>query len=134
LLRRAHRQFMPKAMNVIIVCSTHIGDQADLESALLGSHIERWDAYPPQGRRVAHGRAEDGFWSGRRHEMSSIVAWFRLGADDARFRPRVWYREKGGAPAEAMDVVRDLLEGEVEGRPDAPDGGRDHPGGEPRDV
>ena len=109
LLRRAHRQFMPKATNVIIVCSTHLSDRADLESALLGSHIERWDAYPPQGRRVAHGRAEDGFWSGRRYEMSSVVAWFRLGADDARFQPHVWRREDGAIADETLGVIDDLL-------------------------
>lgn len=81
LLRRAHRQFMPRAENVILVCSSHAEDVKDFESALLGSHVERWDAFPPQGRRVAHGRASDGFWSGSRFPESRAAGWFRLAPD-----------------------------------------------------
>lgn len=83
LLRRAHRQFMPRATNVMLIGSSHADDVKDFESALLGSHVERWDAFPPQGRRIAHGRAGDGFWHGRRHSDSEAAGWFLLAPDAA---------------------------------------------------
>src|SRR5690349_13959436 len=52
LMDRAHEQFMPRNANVILICSGHVDDEEDFETALLGSHIERWDAFPPRGRRI----------------------------------------------------------------------------------
>ena len=76
LLNRAYQQFMPKAMNVILMCSRDPADVGDFQTALLGSHVERWDAVPPRGRRIAHGRAEDGFWYGGRFAESVVAGWF----------------------------------------------------------
>ncbi len=93
LLRRAYKQFMPKATNVILVCSTNVEDADDFENALLGSHIERWDTFPPRGRRVAHGRAEDGFWHDNSNELSQYAGWFRFTLDDPTLHPRLWMRD-----------------------------------------
>ena len=91
LLRRAHEQFMPGGENVILVCADGASEH-DLDTVLLGTPVERWDRLPPRGERVAHGRAEDGFWSGRHHERSRIVGRFDL-ADDGRLVPgRLWVR------------------------------------------
>lgn len=99
LMGRAYRQFMPRATNVVLLCSAHARDVADCEVALLGSHIERWDAHPPRGRRIAHGRAGDGFWHDQRHQESAIAGWFHFAPDRDGFACRTWYRE--GWPLEA---------------------------------
>lgn len=109
LMHRAHQQFMPKAVNVILICSGHDDDVVDFESALLGSHIERWDAFPPRGRRVAHGRALDGFWADKRFGDSGFACWFRLDAGAAEIQPRLWTRNTA-ADNQAIDsLLKSLL-------------------------
>ncbi len=76
LLDRAYSQFMPRALNVILIGTSHREERVDMENALLGDHIERWDTHPPKGRRIAHGRASDGFWQGRRCPDSQAALWF----------------------------------------------------------
>lgn len=76
LLRRAYRQFMPRALNVTLLCSSHRDDRDDFDNALFGAHVERWDAFPPKGRRVAHGRAGDGLWHGKRYGECRAAGWF----------------------------------------------------------
>lgn len=109
LLRKAYSQFMPGAANVICVASDSSSALEAVETALLGTVIERWDRFPPRGHRVAHGRADDGFWSRGQFEMSMIVAWFPL---DGRERPRVWTRDPGDgrAPGAVERVVRRVLD------------------------
>jgi hypothetical protein len=97
-LKRAYQQFMPKAWNVILICSSHLNEEDDFISALLGSHVERWDAFPPHGRRIAHGRAADGFWHGGRYADSRIAGWFRLTAADAAPNVQLVHRQ-GLAPS-----------------------------------
>jgi len=79
--------------DVIVIGTAQEDAVHDFETALLGSHIERWDAYPPQGRRVAHGRGEDGFWSGSRHDQSRAVGWCLAGPDRPAPSVRLWERE-----------------------------------------
>ncbi len=93
MMERAHPQFMPRAANVILIGSDHIDDMPDFESALLGSHIERWDAFPPRGKRLAHGRAQDGFWSGPRVPESKSAGWFHFTPGEPDLRTRLWLRE-----------------------------------------
>jgi hypothetical protein len=101
-MHRAYQQFMPRAENVILACSGHRSDVEDVETALLGAHVERWDAFPPRGKRIAHGRAGDGFWSDHRVPESHFAGWFKLtGAEDS-LETRLWRRE-GGIEAGAMD-------------------------------
>ena len=92
LMHRAYQQFMPKSENVIVICSGHANDEDDFETALLGSHIERWDAFPPRGKRVAHGRAADGFWSDHRFAESRLAGWFCFGPKDDRATSKLWVR------------------------------------------
>lgn len=110
LLRKAYSQFMPGSANVICVASDTAAACEAVETALLGSVIERWDRFPPRGHRVAHGRADDGFWSGGQCEMSSVVCWFPV---DGSVPPRVWQRAAPAAPdsrdARAAEVLREVL-------------------------
>ena len=78
LVRKAYQQFMPGATNVILIGSLPREDVEDFATALLGSHIERWDTLPPRGRRIAHGRDADGFWHGRKFPESVAAGWFHL--------------------------------------------------------
>jgi len=94
LLRRAHEQFMPGGENVILLCADAASEH-ELETSLHGTHIERWDRLPPRGERVAHGRADDGFWSGRRHERSHLVGRFELGEDGRYATPHLYRRQRG---------------------------------------
>ncbi len=110
LLDRAHEQFMPGETNAILICSGHNDDIIDFESALLGTHIERWDQFPPRGKRVAHGRAPDGFWSGRRFADSSFAAWGCAAPSDEDLRSRVYVRRAGAADEPAMtSLIESLL-------------------------
>ena len=101
---------MPGSANVICVASDTAAACEAVETALLGSVIERWDRFPPRGHRVAHGRADDGFWSGGQCEMSSVVCWFPV---DGSAPARVWQRAAPAAPdsrdARAAEVLREVL-------------------------
>lgn len=109
LLRRASRQFMPRAVNVILLASAGVNDATDVETALLGSHEERWDTHPPQGRRVAYGRAADGFWSGRRHAASNACAWFQVGLEELELPGQLFVRSPGSLPGSLESLLRDLF-------------------------
>jgi hypothetical protein len=110
LMHRAHQQFMPKALNVLLICSSHEDDMMDYESALLGSHIERWDAFPPRGRRVAHGRAVDGFWADQRFADSKHACWFLIDGNSPTVQSRIWMRHETSDPTSMDAVIRSLLD------------------------
>lgn len=112
LFDRAHEQFMPRAVNVIMLASSQDDDVIDFETALLGTHIERWDQFPPRGQRVAHGRAADGFWHGRRFGDSQFAVWMKLDASSDRTEFRLYKRR--AVPESHVDVQR-LLESLFEG-------------------
>ena len=105
LLQRAYRQFMPRETNLILICASHPAECRDFERALLGSHVERWDAFPPRGRRIAHGRAGDGFWHANRHAESRVAGWFLLAPHEDAFRSQLWFR--AGVPPDA--ALRQLM-------------------------
>ena len=109
LLRKAYRQFMPGATNVILICSDHVEDAEDVATALLGSHIERWDAMPPDGQRVAHGRDTDGFWHGRRAPGAHAAGWFILAPGAASYHGRLWIRSNGALDVPMQNLLRDLF-------------------------
>ncbi|NBX32645.1 MAG: hypothetical protein EBR07_07910 [Planctomycetes bacterium] len=98
LLRKAYSQFMPGAVNVICIASD--------SPAALGTIIERWDRFPPRGHRVAHGRAEDGFWARGQYEMSSLVAWFPV---DGSAPAHIWERAPHGTPHVRDGAVAALM-------------------------
>ncbi len=101
LLRKAYKQFMPGASNVICIASDDTAGAEAVETALLGTMVERWDRFPPRGHRVAHGRSDDGFWAGGNFQLSALVAWFPV----AREEPgRVWAR--GTKAIAAEDALR----------------------------
>ena len=110
LMRKAYQQFMPAAMNVILICTSHSDDVDDFETALLGSFIERWDKFPPRGQRIAHGRAADGFWSGGRFADSRAAGWFWVSPQRREPPCRLWLRP-GLEPGEPeQSVLRGLLD------------------------
>ena len=109
LMRRAYRQFMPRAANVILICSSQETEHEDFENALLGSHVERWDAFPPRGRRIAHGRAADGFWHGRRYHDSGAAGWFCLSPQVDELCPRLWFRAQTTVSQSLQRTLTELL-------------------------
>lgn len=109
LLQRAYQQFMPRAANVILICSDHGHDVMEFEHALLGSHIERWDAYPPRGKRIAHGRAGDGFWQGRRVAESQIAGWFHFTPTKKSLQPRLWVRDAVEVETKLRECIQRVL-------------------------
>jgi hypothetical protein len=109
LLRKAYVQFMPGAVNAVCIVSDGAGAVDAVETALLGTVVERWDRFPPRGHRVAHGRADDGFWSRGQYEMSDVVSWMPV---DGAAPARVWERPPGpprDAERRAADVLRQAL-------------------------
>lgn len=92
-LRKAFAQFTPRQENLIVVCGSAGGFEA-FATALLGSHIERWDRRPRRGELVAYGRGGDGFWAGSLRNQSRAAVYWTLAADAA---PLLFVRE--GAPA-----------------------------------
>jgi hypothetical protein len=112
LMQRAYKQFMPRADNLILLCSSQSDDSDDFESALLGSHVERWDSFPPRGRRIAHGRAADGFWSGERYIESRAAGWFRLDPAADQIDARLWLREDVGVDARLRAALREVFLGD----------------------
>lgn len=76
-LRRAFAQFMPRGENVIVVCGSSGAVEA-FATALLGSHIERWDKRPRVGELVAYGRGGDGFWSGALRNQSRLAVYWPM--------------------------------------------------------
>jgi hypothetical protein len=112
LMRKAYQQFMPGAANVILICSSHVEDADDFGTALLGSHIERWDAHPPRGRRIAHGRDSDGFWFRKRSPESAAAGWFHFRPGASALQCRLWIR-----PDSALDEpLQQALVGLFNGR------------------
>lgn len=107
-LRKAFAQFMPRSENIVVVCGS-AGGIDPFATALLGSHIERWDRRPRAGELVAYGRAGDGFWSGARRNQSRLAAWWTL-ADDAE--PLLFLREGLAARAgngRAIALAREIF-------------------------
>lgn len=102
LLRKAYVQFMPRAHNVIVVAGA-ARDSRALADALAGAPIERWDRFPNRGERMAHGRAPDGFWSGRSHPGSALAAWLSL---DEAPRFTCWMRDGAELPAPALRLCQ----------------------------
>jgi len=92
LLRKAYQQFMPRMINVILI-GARADDEREIETALLGTPAERWDILPPRGETVAHGRADDGFWSGRHFDESRLAGWFTADRGGRIARSRVWSRD-----------------------------------------
>lgn len=108
-MHRAYQQFMPRAVNVILVCSGHPDDVGDFETALLGTHIERWDAYPPRGKRVAHGRGPDGFWDGQRYSESQLAVWSLMQPQSDALQHRLWVRRGATIETAANRVVSQIF-------------------------
>ncbi len=110
LLQRAHEQFMPRSVNVVMLASDHDDDVIDFEAALLGSHIERWDQFPPRGKRIAHGRAADGFWHSRRFSDSAYATCMRFVPREDAFRSRLYVRNSLRPPQDITMLLRSLFD------------------------
>jgi hypothetical protein len=110
LMRKAYQQFMHGSVNVILIGSSHADDDEDASTALLGSYIERWDAHPPRGQRVAHGRDVDGFWHGRRFPESSVAGWFHFLPHAAGLLCRLWFRPGANVDAPLRELLAEIFE------------------------
>jgi hypothetical protein len=110
LMRKAYQQFMPGSTNVILIGNSNGGDAEDVATALLGSYVERWDAYPPRGQRVAHGRGVDGFWHGRRYPESSAACWFHFLPHTGLLHTRLWIRPEANLEAPIRTLLEQLFD------------------------
>jgi len=108
-LDRAFAQFKPGAENAIVVASSDHQDGFDFETALLGQFVERWDRRPTDGRRVAHGRDDLGFWSGGAHPSSRVASWFRLSPHSGEFSPRMWFRQSDLPAPDGAQMLRAIF-------------------------
>ncbi|MSR68821.1 MAG: hypothetical protein EXS17_00515 [Phycisphaerales bacterium] len=77
LLRKARAQFLSGGENVIVLFGPKSA-QWLFEEALLGTPVERWDAFPRRGERVAMGSGDDGFWHAGARDLSRIAVWRSL--------------------------------------------------------
>jgi hypothetical protein len=105
LLRKAHAQFATDIPNVIALIGGTRADERLIDRAIFGSHVERWDLFPPRGQRVAHGRGDDGFWSGERYTHSRAIAWSTWSDTRGMGATRLWFRSRADADSE----IRSLL-------------------------
>ena len=109
LLHRAHKQFMPKGSNLILVCTPHLQGVGDVESALLGTYVERWDEHPAKGKRVAHGRSKDAFWCHNQMQDSQLAGWFWLAPMHHEYQGKLWMREGYDALTPVAQLAQDLF-------------------------
>ncbi len=77
LLRKARAQFLVGGENIIVLFGPQAA-QWSFEQALLGTPVERWDAYPRRGERVAMGTADDGFWRAGSSDLTRIAVYRSL--------------------------------------------------------
>lgn len=111
LMAKAYRQFMPKATNVILIGSRRSSIAGAFDTALLGSHIERWDTHPPRGQRIAHGRDTDGLWSGGQSPESLAAGCFWLSPPLDDLTCRLWVRDRTTFAGEMESLLDRLLNG-----------------------
>ncbi|MBI1304518.1 MAG: hypothetical protein GC172_12150 [Phycisphaera sp.] len=97
-LRKAFAQFMPRVENLIVVAGSPGAFEA-FTTALLGSHIERWDKRPRVGELIAYGRGGDGFWAGSMRNQSRLAAYWPLERDA---QPLLFVREPSPRAASAV--------------------------------
>ncbi|MDG1137680.1 MAG: hypothetical protein P8N28_05395 [Phycisphaerales bacterium] len=109
LLKRAQKQFMPKEANLILVCTPTVQGLNDMGSALLGSHVERWDEKPAKGARVAHGRSDDGFWETNHMAESQMAGWFWLAPRSGEYQGKMWIRDGCDLPEEVVNLAKDIF-------------------------
>ena len=109
LLHRAHKQFMPKAANLILVCTPDLKGADEVESAILGGHVERWDTHPKRGKRVAHGRSDDGFWQSKQMKESQLAGWFWLAPMYDEYQGKMWIRDDCRHATSVIDLAEDLF-------------------------
>ena len=110
LLQRAHKQFMPKQANIILVCTPNSEGADEIETALLGSHVERWDEHPAKGKRVAHGRSDDGFWqSSNQMSESQLAGWFWLAPMHDEYQGKFWKRDGCDLHQDVVELTEDIF-------------------------
>ena len=110
LLHRARKQFMPKEANLILVCTPDLKGADEVETALLGSHVERWDEHPKKGKRVAHGRSDDGFWEAKHRKESQLAGWFWLAPMHGEYQGKLWVRNRCTHSKPVIKLANDLFQ------------------------
>jgi len=120
LLRKALAQFMPKSLNVIVIVGDDPEQANAIDLTLRGSIVEDWSRFPPRGERVAHGRADDGFWSRGRASASTAVAWM-LASSAGRPRRRMLWLRDGAKVGPSMRALLGELFDDGCGSRDSPD-------------
>lgn len=109
LLKRAYSQFMPKSANLTLICTSSMEGLDEVESALLGSYVERWDQLPKKGKRVAHGRSDDGFWKPNQMKESQIVGWFLPTPMNGEYQGKLWVRKEASLDSDVVEFAKDIF-------------------------
>ena len=71
-LRKAYKQFMPKALNVILFTGDNCG-RTEFESALFGEFKLKRDSKTQQFSKTQ--TRHNGFWSGQKNSESNLAVW-----------------------------------------------------------
>ena len=103
-LSQAYKQFMPGAINVILLTSDWADDIEDFESALLGHTYEDRTIIPPQ-----IGRKTNGFWSANKHFDSNVVGWFNFDCRNDYVDFKMYYRENCEVPQSVIEAFEPSL-------------------------
>ena len=106
-MRKAYGQFLPGRPNLVLFAAAVRGLELELERALLGSPVERWDLHPARGERVAHGRGADGFWQAQRFAASELAGWFDPAS--RAWSGRWWSRPGRVVPADLAEFLIDVV-------------------------
>jgi hypothetical protein len=109
LFQRAQKQFMPRAANLILICTLDTEGEDEVDTALHGSHVERWDEHPAKGSRVAHGRSDDGFWQANQMIESQLAGWFWLAPMHEGYQGKLWVRQMCSLPEDVVHLASDLF-------------------------
>jgi hypothetical protein len=81
----------------------------DVETALFGSHVERWDEHPAKGSRVAHGRSADGFWQSNQMAESQLAGWLWFAPKHHDYQGKLWVREHCDVEPSAVILAKEIF-------------------------
>jgi hypothetical protein len=87
-LKKAYKQFMPGANNVILF-SGEGTSRSDFEAALFGEFTLVRDRETNQFVKTTN--RQNGFWSGKSNSDSNLAVWFEVRDDEVDFK--LWIRE-----------------------------------------
>ena len=105
-LREAYHQFMPGAVNVILLTGGWGEELEDLEAALIGP--ERASVLA-DGTVVNLERLPNGFWSRKKHPASEVAGWFSISSNLETLRFNMWHRNDTSLSPAMLELLSEVL-------------------------